>query len=152
MSAAELINLRDKYRVEYAAACDQHIAPFIGVLELFDRAIGEKFEETAQIAFEKAGKTDGKVSVDLPDGLKLSASVAKRVDWDQDKLKDAAKNLSWEDVQHYFDISFKVGEKIYKALPPSSELKAKLDAARTIKLSPMKLTLERKDAAPTPGG
>lgn len=147
MDAAELLKLRDSYQ-EHRAGMALVLEPLDRVLALIERAIAEKYTEAAKIAFEKANKTDGKVAVDLPGGLKLSASISKRVEWDQDKLKDAAKNMPWADVQHYFKIEFGVSEKIYKSLPPSSEFKAKLDDARTVKLGSMKLTLERKDAAP----
>lgn len=150
MDAAELLNLRDFYAERLQAELLAS-RPLSNTIELINRAIAEKYDATAKLAFEKAAKTDGKVSVDLPGGLKLSASISKRVDWDQDKLMAAAKNLPWADVQHYFTIKFGVPEKIYKALPPSSELKAKLDEARTEKRGEMTITLERKDAAPAGG-
>lgn len=151
MDAVRLIELRGQYEGSRAAAAAL-LQPYDRVIDLINRAISEKYTETAKFAFEKAGKTDGKVSVDLPGGLKLSGSVTKRVDWDQDKLMAAAKNMPWQDVQHYFTIKFGVPEKIYKALPPSSEFKAKLDEARTVKLGDLAITLERKDAAPPSGG
>lgn len=148
MDAVDLLDLRDKYRADYADFYEKHALPIQTVLNTIDRAIAEKYTETAKLAFEKANKTDGKVAVDLPGGLKLSASVSKRVDWDSDKLLAVAKNMPWADVQHYFKFDLGVSENIYKSLPPSSEFKAKLDDARAVKLGDMKITLERKDAAP----
>lgn len=141
--AMELLDMRGFHAAELAKVS----APHTHMLSLIDRAIAEKYDATAKIAFEKAGKTDGKVSVDLPGGLKLSAYVGKKVEWDQPKLMAAAKNMPWADVQHYFKIEFGVSEKFYKALPPSSEFKTKLDDARTVKRGDIKISLERTDAA-----
>lgn len=110
--------------------------------------IARRYTDAAKLAFEKAGKADGKVTVDLPGDIQLAASVSKRVAWDKDKLKAAASKMPWADVQHYFKIDFDVSENIYKAVPPSSEFKQVLDEARTVTRGDIKITLKRKDAAP----
>lgn len=144
MDAVELLDLRDFYADALANAS---FGPQ-SALSRIDQAIAEKYGPHGQIALEKAGKTHGKVTVNLPGGLKLSASVGRRVEWDQDKLQSIAKSMpDMEQINHYFDIGFNVSEKIYKAIPPG-ELRKKFDDARTVKLTPLKVTLKRKDAAP----
>ncbi len=148
MDAAELVSTRDFFLAQYAERVETHITPITSIIEEIDSVIAERFGPHGKIALEKAGKTHGKVTVDLPGGLKLSASVSQRVEWDQDKLQSIAKSMpDMEQINHYFDIGFKVSEKIYKAIPPG-ELRKKFDDARTVKLTPLKVTLERKDAAP----
>jgi hypothetical protein len=142
--AVELLDYMDRLKAEYAIIA----APLAEQAEIVQSVVAERFAPHAQLALEKAGKTHGKVTVDLPGGLKLSANVTQRVEWDQDKLQSIAKAMpDMEQINHYFDIGFKVSEKIYKAIPPG-ELRKKFDEARTVKLSPLKVTLERKDAAP----
>jgi hypothetical protein len=130
--------------IEHLERVRDDVVEAIGV---YQAEIARRYAEAGRLALEKAGKTHGKVSVDLPGGLKLEAQVSQRVDWDQDKLQSIAKTLpDMATINHYFGIKFNVSEKIYKAIPPG-DLRAKFDEARTTKLGDLKVTLTRKDAA-----
>lgn len=95
--------------------------------------VARRFAATAKAAYEAAGKEHGKVSFDLHSGLAIEANTSKSVSWDNDKLMAIARDLSWTEVDHYFTVKFTMSETIYKGLLPGSDIKAKVDAARTVK-------------------
>lgn len=82
-------------------------------------------------AYEAAGKQHGNIKVTL-DGVEVEAAVSKAVRWDQQALEKLASEMPLAEAQHYFDISFKVPEAKFKAMPPS-DLKAQMEEARTVK-------------------
>lgn len=107
----------------------------------FVKRHGERLEQT----FEVTNKKTGTVSVDLDGDLKAKGEIKNTVKWDSDALRDIAKTMPWEQVQHYFKIVFTMSETIYKALPPG-DLKDKVDAARTTTPGDLKVTVERVES------
>lgn len=108
-------------------------------------AIDARLTESAMRAFEQADKDNGTLTLELQDGLKAKADIKKTVTWDSDVLQSVAQTMPWDRVKAMFGIKFSVSETIYKgigAVDPA--LKAKIDEARTVKLSPPKITLVRE--------
>lgn len=90
-----------------------------------------RVESEAAALFQAGGKQAGDITF-IADGVKLKASISKTVKWDNDKLQAIASGMEWAVAQRIFDISFKVPEATFKAIP-DPELVAKLEAARTVK-------------------
>ena len=108
--------------------------------------IHSRLELSAKQAFEQAGKTHGKMTLPLQDGLVAEVDLPRTVKWDSEKLQAVASTLPWERVAAMFKIAFSMPEAIYKgvsALDPA--LRAKIDDARTEVYGAPKITLARAD-------
>lgn len=101
-----------------------------------------RFDGDVRIAMATQSKTHGTVNLAPCEGVKIKATVKQTVTWDQAMLRKVAGDMTWEDVDHHFRIKFDVPEAIYKALPPGSNVKPLLTAARTTKESAPVFTLE----------
>ena len=102
--------------------------------------ITRRFIGKSGAAYKLAGKEHGTVRADLHEGFTLKADISKTVKWDQKKMKVLASTLEWAQVEHLFDITFKVKETIFKALMPG-EVKDALTDAREVKFGDPKLVL-----------
>lgn len=100
-------------------------------LKLLLDTLRSRVESEAAALFAADGKQAGDITF-MADGVKLKASISKTVKWDNDKLQSIAAGMDWSMAQRVFDISFKVPEATFKAIP-DPELVAKLEAARTVK-------------------
>lgn len=121
-----LAQLNDAIR---AAEEDKQTADLI-LKALLDE-LRSRVESEAAALFAAGGKQAGDITF-MADGVKLKASISKTVKWDNDKLQAIAASMDWSMAQRVFDISFKVPEATFKAIP-DPELVAKLEAARTVK-------------------
>lgn len=113
-----------------------------------DAEIYRRFEKVGYYHLAELGKEGGSTTFDAggEDGLnfKVKASISKSVKWDGAALQKIASGMTWEEIQHYFKISFSMAEAIYKALPPG-DLKKNVEAARTTKYADMKVELVGSD-------
>lgn len=92
------------------------------------------------------GKEVGSLTKDLADGVKVKAEVKQTVKWDGDQLQTIASALTWDQIKHYFKITFSVPEKIYGALDPTTALHKALTKARTTEKGDLKISfVPRKD-------
>lgn len=132
------------YRAAMASALDEAKAD----LQLVDGVIAERFGPHGRLALEKAGKAHGSATVEIGHGLKLKAEIGQKVEWDQAKLRAIMATMPWDKANHFFDFKFSMKEKMWTALEPG-EFRAKVADARTVTLSPIKVSIERKDAART---
>jgi len=106
--------------------------------------VTRRLGESAQRAYEQAGKESGALSLELQDGLTAKMSIDKKIAWDSAKLMAIAQTMPWDRVEALFKIVFSVPENTYKGVAAADpELQKKLDDARTTTLSPVKITLER---------
>lgn len=137
----DVVELHD-YREAMACALDEAKDD----LKLVDGVIAERFGPAGRVALEKTGKAHGSATVEIGHGLKLKAEIGQKVDWDQTKLRAILATMPWDRATHYFDIKFSMKEKMWSALEPGDFRTAVADA-RTVTLSPIKVGLERKDAA-----
>lgn len=101
-------------------------------LSALQNELCERVSSEARQLFAAAGKQAGDVTFTTADGVKLKASISKTVKWDNAQLQAIASSMDWAMAQRVFDISFKVPESTFKAIP-DPKLVAKLEAARTVK-------------------
>ena len=97
-----------------------------------DGALTLKYSDLAAEARRLAGKDTG--TVRLKDGaITVVADLAKRVDWDQEKLGQMIKRIraAGDDPAEYVEISFKVSERKYVAWPEA--IRQGFEPARTVR-------------------
>lgn len=112
----------------------------------FNTALEVRYASRAAEARHACGKDTG--TVRLADGdYTVVADLPKRVDWDQEKLAQIARNIadSGEDPSEFIDTTLKVRERKYGALPEA--WRKGFEPARTVKVGALKVTLEAGDAA-----
>lgn len=111
----------------------------------FSRALEVRYATRAAEARRACGKDTG--TVRLVDGdYTVVADLPKRVDWDQEKLAQIARNIadSGEDPAEFLDTKLSVSERKYGALPEA--WRKGFEPARTVKTGTLKVTLEPNEA------
>ncbi len=102
------------------------------IVEHIDRALELKYADRAQTLRLATGKDTGVVHFD--DGhVRITADLAKRVEWDQQRLADIVRRIadSGDDPAEYVDVAYRVSETKFNAWPES--LKSAFAPARTLK-------------------
>ena len=111
----------------------------------FSAALEVRYATRAAEARRACGKDTG--TVRLVDGdYTVVADLPKRVDWDQDKLAQIARNIadSSEDPAEFIDTKLTVSERKYGVLPEA--WRKGFEPARTVKVGALKVTLEPAEA------
>jgi hypothetical protein len=111
----------------------------------FNAALEVRYATRAAEARRACGKDTG--TVRLVDGdYTVVADLPKRVDWDQEKLAQIARNIadSGEDPTDFIDTKLTVSERKYGALPEA--WRRGFEPARTVKTGTLKVTLEPAEA------
>ena len=112
-----------------------------------DTEIARRFIDQVQAAYANAGKTDGTLTVDLPNGWKVKSVVRKTVKYDSAILLGVASQMPWERAQKLFKVDVRMTESLYKALDAvDPQLKLKVDEGRTVTTSDPSLELISPDA------
>ncbi|WP_223428085.1 hypothetical protein [Tateyamaria pelophila] len=109
-------------------------------------ALEVRYATRAAEARRACGKDTG--TVRLADGnYTVVADLPKRVDWDQEKLAQMARNIadSKQDPSEFIDTKLTVSERKYGALPEA--WREGFEPARTVKTGTLKITLEPNEAA-----
>ena len=112
----------------------------------FNAALEVRYATRATDARRACGKDTG--TVRLVDGdYTVVADLPKRVDWDQEKLAQIARNIadSGEDPAEFIDTKLTVSERKYGALPEA--WRKGFEPARTVKVGTLKVSLIKGDAA-----
>lgn len=112
----------------------------------FSAALEVRYAARAAEARRACGKDTG--TVRLADGdYTVVADLPKRVDWDQDKLAQIARNIadSGEDPAEFIDTKLTVSERKYRALPEA--WRKGFEPARTVKVGALKVSLAKGTAA-----
>jgi len=97
-----------------------------------EAAIALRYEQRAVGARAAAGKDTG--TVRFQDGaVEVVVDLAKRVDWDQPRLAALSEQIraGGEDPGQYVEVSFKVSERAYTALP--ERIRVAFEPARTVR-------------------
>lgn len=89
-------------------------------------------------AFDFAGKQSGDVT-SIIQGIKLKASIDKKVKWDTKKLMAVAATLPWDKAQQLFKFELAVPETVYNALTDDT-LKKQITDARTVNYGDLRVT------------
>jgi hypothetical protein len=111
----------------------------------FNAALEVRYATRAAEARRACNKDTG--TVRLVDGdYTVVADLPKRVDWDQEKLAQIARNIadSGEDPTDFIDTKLTVSERKYGALPEA--WRRGFEPARTVKTGTLKVTLEPAEA------
>lgn len=111
----------------------------------FSAALEVRYATRAAEARRACGKDTG--TVRLADGnYTVVADLPKRVDWNQEKLAQIARNIadSGEDPAEFIDTKLSVSERQYGALPGA--WRDGFAPARTVKVGALKVTLEPAEA------
>lgn len=139
MGDLKVVSLPTLYSLQEAlAVADEQVATAKANLQ---GELRRRFEIALHNALIADGKTHGSKKLQATEGLRVEAEAPQKVEWDQSTLKTLAESMAWPDVHHTFKVTLSVPEKIYSALPPSSDLKAKLTEARTTKAQPSKFKI-----------
>lgn len=107
----------------------------------FNTALEVRYATRATEARRACGKDTG--TVRLADGdYTVVADLPKRVDWDQDKLAQIARNIaaSGDDPSEFIDTALKVSERKYGALPEA--WRKGFEPARTVGFGKASFRLE----------
>jgi hypothetical protein len=120
-----------------------------GVVAMIDMETAE----AVQAAVKASGKTHGVIYTEAMNGgfgtnrsFTGKIDIAKKVKWDSAKLLKVAMEMPWAQVQKLFKLEASVPERIYdgiEAIDPV--LFKKIEEARTVELSPPKVTLVEED-------
>lgn len=111
----------------------------------FSAALEVRYATRAAEARRACCKDTG--TVRLADGdYTVVADLPKRVDWDQKRLAQIARNIadSGEDPAEFIDTKLTVSERKYGALPEA--WRKGFEPARTVKVGALKVTLEPAEA------
>jgi len=111
----------------------------------FNTALEVRYATRAAEARRACGKDTG--TVRLADGdYIVVADLPKRVDWDQLKLAQIARNIadSGDDPGEFIDTKLTVSERKYGALPEA--WRKGFEPARTVKVGALKVSLEPTEA------
>lgn len=130
MSVAEL---RDAVAT-HAAAIDAHKAE----METLQTELRRRFDNRLFEHLQALDKHHGQHTFEV-DGIKMTAEITARREWDSDKLEKIARTMPYDVVQRTFSIKFSVPEKVFAAIRDEKLLDQLIDA-RTVKYSEPKIT------------
>lgn len=107
-------------------------------LKIARAAIEAEVTRRTGSGFNFNGKLSGDVT-DTKDGVKLKASISKKVEWDTKKLMAVAADMPWDKAQQLFKFELSVPEAIFNALTDEA-LKQQITDARTVKYGELRVT------------
>jgi hypothetical protein len=107
--------------------------------------IERRFAATIAARVAEAAVDTGTFSIGLlGDGI-AKREIKKEVKYDSAKLLGVMSEMSWDQIKALFKIEVSVPEKVYGGLAANPELKAKIDAARTVTPRPQPIKLVFSD-------
>ena len=108
-------------------------------LEDFNKSLETRYYDTGRDLLRQEGKDFGTATL-IENNYKIKIEMRKKVDWDQNKLRDFLETLPPQEASHYAKVSITVPEaKFTNALP---EVQDKLKEFRTVSLQGVKVTFE----------
>jgi len=121
-------------------AADQQLTQAKTVADWLDGAISLKYADRAAECRAEACKDTGTVRFE-DDGVTVITDLAKRIDWDQDRLAAMVERIraAGDDPAQYVDIAFKVPERKYAAWPDA--IRAGFEPARTVRPGTLKIEI-----------
>ena len=112
--------------------------------EWIDAAISIKYQNDISLLRNKQNKATG--SIYLRDGsFKVTSIIPKKVDWDQEKLKDVVSAIKkhGDNVDEYVETSYKISETKYSAWP--EHIKNIFKPARVVRTGKESFKIEAND-------
>ena len=108
-------------------------------LEDFNKSLETRYYDTGRDLLRQEGKDFGTATL-IENNYKIKIEMRKKVDWDQNKLRDFLETLPPQEASHYAKVSITVPEaKFTNAVP---EVQDKLKEFRTVSLQGVKVTFE----------
>tara|TARA_R100000742_G_C4265482_1_gene83511 strand:+ start:716 stop:1135 length:420 start_codon:yes stop_codon:yes gene_type:complete len=108
-------------------------------LEDFNKSLESRYSDTAKELLKQEGKDFGTATL-VENNHKIKIEMRKKIDWDQNSLRDYLETLPPEEASHYAKVSITVPEsKFTNAVP---EVQNKLKEFRTVSLQGVKVTFE----------
>jgi hypothetical protein len=116
------------------------------VIERFALALEVRYAARASECRGHEGKDTGTIRFE-DDGVTVIADLPKRIDWDQAKLAQIAKNVATagEDPAEFIDTKLSVSERKFGALPES--WRKGFEPARTVRTGKPKFRLVLNEGA-----
>jgi len=143
MNSADIIAFNDLSSLkEHRDSIKTQIASLQSQLKIVNNTVQNMFEETARMQLAQQGKDFGQTTINT-ETHKVSMDFRKRVDWDQDKLKQVLDSMDPDAARHYATIKITVAEAKYQNAPP--EIKAALSEARTVFLQGVTVDIQDKE-------
>lgn len=143
MNSADIIAFNDLSSIkEHRDSIKAQIASLQAQLKITSNTLQDMYEDTARMQLAQQGKDFGQTSINT-ETHKVTMDFRKRVDWDQDKLKDILDSLDPDTARHYATIKLSVAEAKYQNAPP--EIQSALSEARTVYLQGVSVDLQDKD-------
>ncbi len=130
--AEDLAALSPEAIMQLRSNASELLSVATAVTDRINKAIDLKYAKRAQVLRLAAGKDTGVVHFD--DGaVRITADLAKSIEWDQKKLTDIVRRIaaSGDDPTQYVEIKYRVSETKFNAWPDS--LKSAFLPARTLK-------------------
>jgi hypothetical protein len=146
MSTGELAQMPVELLASLQGELDHATKQLRAATARFSAALEVRYATRAAEARRACGKDTG--TVRIADGdYTVVADLPKRVDWDQDKLAQIARNIadSGEDPAEFIDTKLTVSERKYRALPEA--WRKGFEPARTVKVGALKVSLVKGNAA-----
>jgi hypothetical protein len=146
MSTGELAQMPVELLASLQGELDHATKQLRAATARFSAALEVRYATRAAEARRACGKDTG--TVRIADGdYTVVADLPKRVDWDQDKLAQIARNIadSGEDPAEFIDTKLTVSERKYRALPEA--WRKGFEPARTVKVGALKVSLAKGNAA-----
>jgi len=113
-------------------------------LKVIDNTITEMFGDQAEHKLSMDGKDFGQVT--LRDGdYTITYNKRKKVEWDQDALKNVLDRMDSESAAFYAKATFTVPEIKYHNAPPT--VKAALSDCRTVMLQGISIDIKEEEDA-----
>ena len=131
-AAADLANLSPENLIRLRSHASELLSVANAVATRIDSALEIKYAKRAQVLRLTAGKDTGVVHFD-DGGVRITADLPKRIEWDQKQLTDIVRRItaSGENPNQYVEIKYRVSETKFNAWP--EVFRSTFTPARTLK-------------------
>jgi len=114
-------------------------------MEELNGYLNERYFGIARDDLQRQGKDFGTTTVFSDQEDKVKVSIAKKVTWDQQALRDAFDSMNSDDARHYAKVTYSVDERKYTNAPPA--IVEKLQPARTVEQGTINVDLVQTEEA-----
>ena len=143
MNSADIRAFNDLSAIkEHRDNLKAQIASLQAQLKVSSNTLQDMYEDTARMQLAQQGKDFGQTTINT-ETHKVSLDFRKRVEWDQDKLKNVLDSLDPDTARHYATIKLSIAEAKFQNAPP--EIKAALSEARTVHLQGVSVDIQARD-------
>lgn len=132
LSINDLVSLKMEIETRYNEAKQQK--------EMLEEALEVRYLNKAKSLLADNGQNTGTIHF-LEENYTISATVPKKVNWDQGKMECIIRGMTYEQRAQYIDITYKVHEqKFLTHCPPT--IRQQLETAREVISGKMKIVFK----------